>query len=72
MSDKVVCISHHVIWHDFQGSVDRNSYILTAVHKKISKLSQKRDEVAILFPSIKQTYWDRCKNNVDVKFVFFS
>ena len=72
MSGKVFCISHHMIWHDRKGSVERNSYILTALLKKISKLSQKRDKNAILVPSIKQTFWDRCKNNVDVKIVFFS
>ena len=72
MSDKVVCISHHMVWHDRQGSVERNSDIMAASIKKISKLSQKRGEDAILFPSLKQTYWYRRKNNVNVKFVFLS
>ena len=49
MSDKVVCISHHMIWHDRQGSFERNSYILAALLKKISKLSQKGGEDAIFF-----------------------
>ena len=72
MSDEVVCISHHMIWHDRQGGVERNSDIMAASINEISKLTQKRGEDATLFPSLKQTFWYRRKNNVNVKFVFLS